>query len=265
MASHMNQHLLAPIACGLALALPAIADVNIESLTDSRFRVLWNGREVVRPSRPGLRRAGGGPREVHDPTTRQLIKVDLGQAGALTLLNRKQQRVLLGPGKLVIRREGEALIYREDFPKTRTWWQVTLSPVEDNGLDVFLEIETSPAYWLSKFRVGLFDLNMTKAVGDNANLRRPKTKDGWSVPVSGDLRIHYPSGPASFVPAIVMQDRQLAMGVCLLGAHTAFRPHYNELNLRQREQTYSVDIDSGWADLSSFGNLYHHRFRTPYL
>ena len=260
----MSRRFFALVTCGLGLAVPAMADVNIEPLKGEQFRVLWNGREVVRPSRPALARFGGGVREVYDPTTRQLVKVDLRQTEALTLLNRKQQRVLLEPGKLTVKKDAESLIYREEFPKTKTWWQVTLSPVQDNGLDVFLEIETSPAYWLSKFRVGLFDLNMTKAVGDNANLRRPKKKGGWPVPVSGNMRVHYPSGPASFVPAIVMQDQQLAMGVCLLGAHTAFRPHYNELNLRQGEQAYSVDIDSGWADLSTFGNLYRHEFRTHY-
>ena len=48
--------MIAFLAAGAALS--CLAEVDIELVGQDKFRVQWNGREVVLPSRPELRKIG---------------------------------------------------------------------------------------------------------------------------------------------------------------------------------------------------------------
>jgi hypothetical protein len=271
----MNKFLLLVI-CSLS-AFVSFAEVKLELLKDNKFKASWNGKEVISESIPALRgNLGPGIRKVFDPVTRtiQEVKMTAAQGRYLDVCNKKRQRVFLGDGKVTVEKKGNSLIYREDFPKASTFWQLTLTPFEENGLEMKLDVQTAENYWLKEFSVDAFDLNIsTDAKADSGQLGGRKDKPGIMVdgvkyhkPIEGNIRINYPSGPGCFVPAAILQDKNLAMGVCLYGAHKVWRPNYGELNLKQDKKLnkYKVNIFTGWGDVTEFSNFYHQKFTKTY-
>lgn len=262
------KYLFVLLSCGLALS--GLAEVKVESLNDGRCRVVWDGREVVSPFRPELRLLGGGAREWFDPNSRKYCKLEVpaAQDGLLVVNNQKGQKVFLGAGKTTTERRDGGVIFREDFPAAATMWQVSILPVEGNGLDLVVEVATSPEYWLGDFDITLLGLNMTNALCDSGAIsswyRKDKTLDSLG-PLNGDISICYPNGPNTFVPAAVLQDSQFAVGVCLLGAHIAMRQDFSELSVTPDKTRGGYWLRLRSSDNPFFGNVYRQsvtkRFR----
>jgi hypothetical protein len=255
----------------LGRPLPCRAEIQVSLLADQRFAVAWNGKAAVLPSLPRLRNVGGGKLSAYNPVTRQFeeVVIPASQGGLLRVLNKKRQQVLLGPGTLHVETKAHGIDYRQEFPQARTRWQVAFEAVDENAFDVTLDIETAPNFWLSAFEVELFDLNLENPTGDTGQLRRlnrnPATGELGPVDLR-DIRINYPDGPGCYVPAAVLQDQRLAMGVCLQGAHQVWRPNYGELGLKANPEgkSYRVRMMSGWGHVTSLGNFYHQAFHKSY-
>jgi len=255
----------------LAWGQPCRAEIKVELLGDQRFTVAWNGKAAVLPSLPQLRNVGGGKLSAYNPVTRQFDEVELpaSQGVFLRVLNKKRQQVLLGQGRLRVEARANGVVYRQEFPQAHTIWQVIVQAVDENAFDLTLDIQTAPNYWLTAFEVEAFDLNLANPTGDTGQLHRlnrnPVTGELGPVDLK-DIRINYPDGPNCYVPAVVLQDKRLAMGVCLLGAHQVWRPNYAELGLKAGKTgaSYLVRMMSGWGHVTSFGNFYQQVFHKSY-
>jgi len=253
-----------------AAAFPCLAEIGIELVGQNKFRVQWHGREVVLPSRPELRRIGGGTREVFDPTARVFRKVEMtaSQSVQFQAVSKQGDPVFLGDGKSTFREEVAGLVYRQDFVNAGAWWQVRLQPVGDNGLDVVLEAEVAPEFWLTALDARIMDLNLDRASADSGHLgqwRRnlPTTKGLLVGPLPGVIRINYPSSNL-LVPAAVLQDSRLAMGICRLGVHDTWRAQFGELILSPKRRKCEVRVTTGWAEAASTKRLYQSRFEQKY-
>ncbi|MDP6111208.1 MAG: hypothetical protein QGG53_05005 [Planctomycetota bacterium] len=264
----MNKPIIALLVA--SAVLPCLADMHIELVGQDKFRVQWNGQTVVLPSRPELRKIGGGTREVFDPTARVFRKVEMtpSQSVQFRAVSKQGDPVFLGDGKASFRKEGAGLVYRQDFANAGAWWQVRFQPVGDNGLDVVLEAEVAPEFWLTTFDARIMDLNLDQATADSGHLGQwrwnlPTTKDLLVGPLPGAIRINYPSNNL-FVPAAVLQDRKLALGICRLGVHDTWRAQYGEMMLSPGNQKYEVRITTGWAHAVSAKRLYQNRFEQKY-
>lgn len=269
---------LTVLTCLIGCCACAWSEIAIERLPDDRFQVRWDGLLVVPPSQPAPVNHGGGPRRFFDPTTREMRQVDVRAGGdAITVYTKRRQQVFLGePGPLQVEARDGGLVYRRAYPSSTTSWALTLTPVDGDGLDVALRVETAPDCWLSNLDLRLFALALDNPSGDSGAIsssgrtgrhdERYRTDAAWLGPVRGEVRLNYPCGPQMFVPAAVLQDRQLAMGVCLLGAHEVWRPDYGELVLKPGAdgKGYTALMTTGWADTDSFGNFYRQRFDKRY-
>ena len=251
----------------LGLVLPAAAEVTFELLPDNQFRALWQGREVVLPCKPELRLVGGGKRQVYDPTSRVTREVDIpaSQGVFFNVISKQGEPVLLGEGTVTVKKEGAGLLYRQSFAQAGAWWQISFQPVEDNGLDLTLEAEVAPEFWLNGFDAKVMDLNLDQATADSGSLgqwRRnlPTTKGLLVGPVPGDVRLNYP-GNNLFVPAAVLQDPQLAVGICRLGVHDVWRAQFGELSLSPKAKRWEVRIATSWAEAISTACFYQNRFQ----
>jgi hypothetical protein len=256
------------LSLGLAVSCPAA--VRVELLAGNQFRVLWQEREVVLPSRPELRNVGGGKRQVYDPTARVFREVDIpaSQGVLFTALNKQGDPILLGEGTLAVTKAGAGCVYRQTFANAGAFWQVTLQPVDENGLDTVIEAEVAPEFWLIGVEMKLLDLSLDKATADYGGLgqwrRNLPTSKGLLVgPVPGDIRINYPSNNL-FVPAAVLQDTKTAVGVCRLGVHDVWRAQFGELSLSPKSGKYEVRVATGWAEAISTACLYQNRFEQHY-
>ncbi len=255
------------IAC---MAVQGMAQVKVEQVDEGKFTVSWNGKAVVLPSKPELRNVGPGKRQVYDPTARVFREVEMtaSQGVLFTVLNKQGEPVFLGDGKLDVRKDGEGVVYRQTFANAGAWWQASFKPVDDNGLDVVVDAEVAPEFWLHDFDVKLMDLNLDKATADSGALgqgrRTMPTSKGLLVgPVPGDIRINYPSNNL-FVPAAVLQDDKLAMGICRLGVHDVWRTQFSELSISPKEKKYEVRTSTGWAEAISTACLYQTRFQQKF-
>ncbi len=253
------------VAMIVCVAAQGMAQVKIEQVDGGKFTVSWNGKVVVPPSKPELRKLGGGAREWFDPNSRKYCKIEVppSQDAFLTIYNKKRQKVFLGESTLKVEAKDGGLVYREAYPAASTVWQTSVMPVGDNGFDVALSIETTSEYWLSDFDLSLLDLNFDNATCDSGAVptwhRPAKTLDSLG-PLKGNISICYPNGPNCFVPAAVMQDARLAMGVCLLGAHTSILQDYSELSIvpDKDKKNYRVGLRS--SENPFFGRIYQHNF-----
>jgi hypothetical protein len=254
------------------LAVSCPAAVRVDVLDGNRFRVLWQDREVVQPSRPELRHVGGGKRQVYDPTTRICREVDVPAAQGVffNVLNKEGQSVLLGDGAVSVKAAGSGCTYRQTFANAGAFWQLDLQPVDENGLDLVLTAEVAPEFWLTGLDLKLFDLDLglENATADSGWLgqsRRnlPTTKGTLVGPLTGEVRINYPSNNL-FVPAAVLQDAQMALGICRLGVHDVWRAQFGELTLSPKAKRCEVRITTGWAEAISTACLYQNRFEQHY-
>jgi len=254
----------------VGMAWSCLAEVKIVSDDSNKFQVLWNGNEVVLPSKPALRNIGGGKRQFFDPVTRVFREVEVAasQGVFFNALNKQGEPVFLGEGKLNVAKDGEGVIYRQTFANADAWWQIKFQPIDDNGLDVELEAEVAPEFWLTGFDIKIMDLNLSKATADSGGLgqgrRNMPTSKGLLVgPVPGDIRINYPSNNL-FVPAAVLQDEKYAMGICRLGVHDVWRAQFGELTISPKDKKYEVRACTGWAEAISTASLYQNSFKQKY-
>lgn len=252
---------------GLLAALPSLAGVTLELLPDQRVQAQWNSQQLLAPAKPELRRTGGGKQEWFDPNTRiyQQVEVPAAQAaGVLTIRNRQRQPVLLGAGKLTAETRDGAVLYRMDYPAADTNWTLRLVPVEDDGLDLYFAVETAPEFWLVDFDVALADLALpATAARDSGAIsqwyRKAKTLDSLG-PLSGDLSIAYPNGPNSFVPAAVLQDERLAVGVALLDAQREMSTDHSDLSIAPNPGGKTHKLRLRLGENPFFATAYRHRF-----
>ncbi len=257
----------------LALLLTAFAvaaDVKIEELANRRFRVLWNGKAVILPGSPRLANRGGGTAEFYDPTVQQMRKMEISpEEAALRVLNKHRDRVALGkPVSSFALKDGK-LTCLEKYPNADAFWKVELVPVEGDGLDVTLEVGVSPNFWIEGFNFDLFRLAIPNGVADSGQLRSRiarQPRPEFPPPVSGNVTIVYPHGPECYVPAAVIQGDGVACGVAQLDVHNVWRHDISRLDLvpNAARTTYSVSLEAGWANYSSFGNFYRHAFKAHY-
>jgi len=258
------------ILIGLLTVTTGFTEVKIEQVDGNNFCVKWDGKSVVLPSLPKLRQIGGGRRQVFDPTARVFREIVMtpSQSVLFKVVNKQGEQVFLGNGKLSVKKNSNALIYRQTFANAGAWWQVTLQTIDQNGFDVLVEAEVAPEYNLTAFDMKLMDLNLSKATADYGGLgqwRRnlPTSKGLYVGPVPGDIRINYPSNNL-FVPAAVLQDEKFAMGICRLGVHNEWRTQFGELTISPKKETYELRISTGWAEAISTECLYQHKFRQQY-
>lgn len=262
--------LLLCLLCTVCLSAVARAGVEVQPLPGNQFILRWNGKDVTLAGKPELRRLGAGAREWFDPNSRKYVKIDTpaGQDGFLTVLNKARQKVFLGEPKVTLTTAaGKGIVYRTDYPAARTWWQVTVTPVEDNGFDLALEVGTAPMYWLADFDINLLTLNLDGALIDSGAVPswfRPQKSLAALGPLKGDISICYPNGPNCFVPAGIMQDKNFALGLCLLGAHEQMLTDHSELSVRSAGagKGYSISLRS--AENPFYGRRFEQHFSKRY-
>ena len=254
----------------LVLAGSAQAEVKLEPVGGDRFRVLWDGKEVVRPSKPELRLIGPGKRQFFDPTARVFrdVEVTASQGVLFNVSNKRGEPVFLGEGTLTVKPDGAGLVCRQAFANAGATWQLKLQPVGDNGLDLELEANVAPEFRLTALDVKMLDLHLKQATADFGGLgqwRRnlPTTKGLLMGPVPGAIRLQYPSNNM-FVPAAVLQDDTYAIGVCRLGVHDVWRAQYGELTLTPQDASYEVRASTGWAEAVSAASFYEQQFKQKY-
>ena len=254
----------------IVLAGSALAEVKVETVGGDRFRVLWDNKEVVPPSKPELRRIGPGKRQFFDPTSRVFRDVEVtdSQGVLFNVTNKRGEPVFLGDGVVTIKPDGAGLVCRQTFANAGAVWQLKLQPVGNNGLDIELLAEVAPEFRLTGFDVKMMDLNLKQATADFGGLgqwRRnlPTTKGLLMGPVPGAIRLQYPSNNM-FVPAAVLQDDTYAVGVCRLGVHDVWRAQYGELTLTPQDASYEVRASTGWAEAVSTASFYEQQFKQKY-
>ncbi len=253
------------------LALPVCGQVTVSLTADGAVTASWRGRLVVLPSQPALRRLGGASRFRFDPVSRQARTVALpaAQDVYLNVYNSRNEQVYLGEPHLKVEKRGGGVMYREDYPTAGTSWEVALLPVEDNGLDLFVRVETDPEFRLGAFDLNLLDLNFARAALDCGAISSwARAKRVWDDPgpyTREDLSISYPDGSGCYVPVAAMQDANLALGVSLLGAHRSLLPQYGcslQISPVGEKKCYHVNLRS--VDNPFFGNVYHQRIAKQY-
>lgn len=255
----------------LCIGLSCLAEVKVVlDDNNNKFQVMWNGNEVVLPSKPALRNIGGGKRQFFDPVARVFreVEVPASQGVFFNASNKQGEPVFLGEGTLTAKKDGDCVIYRQAFASAGAWWQMRFQPVEDNGLDILLEAEVAPEFWLTGFDAKIMDLNLDKGAADYGGLgqwRRnlPTSKGLLLGPVPGDIRINFP-GNNNFVPAAVLQDDKYAMGICRLGVHDVWRAQFGELSILPKDKRYELRASTGWAEAISTSSLYQNRIQYKY-
>ena len=252
------------------LGAQAQAAVEVALLRNNLFQVLWKDEEIVAPSRPELRKTGGGRREVFDPTTREFraIEMSASQGVLFTVVNKRGEPVFLGDGTMTSREVGDGVEFREEFANAGASWELRVHPVDSNGLDVVVAAQVDPEYWLTAFDAKLMDLNLGDATVDSGWLgqgRRnlPTTKGLLMGPIPGDLRIQYPANNV-FAPAAVLQDSARAIGICRLDVHNLWRAPYGELLVGGAGKSREVRVTTGWAEATSTSSLYQHDYTVHY-
>ncbi len=254
----------------ICFAAACLAEVKVEAVGGDGFRVLWDGKEVVLPSRPALRLTGPGKRPFFDPTARVFreVEVTASQGVLFTVTNKRGEPVFLGEGVVSVTVENGLLVFRQTFAHAGAAWRLSLRPVGENGLDLALEATVDPAFRLTAFDAKILDLNLKCATADSGSLgqwRRnlPTTQGLLMGPLPGAVRINYPSNNL-FVPAAVLQDERFAVGLCRLGVHDVWRAPFGELTLTPQEASYELRIASGWAEAVSLACLYQNAFKQNY-
>lgn len=260
----MNKHLLAWVAAGLAGVCGA--EVKVELAGSDAFRVLWDGQEVVLPSKPELRLVGPGKRSFFDPSARVFreVEVTASQGVLFSVSNKQGEPVFLGEGALSVQKDGGGIVYSQVFAQAGACWRLEVRPVGENGLDLTLEAQVAPEFRLTAFDLKIADLNLRGATADSGWLgqgRRnlPTTKGTLMGPVPGAVRLNYPSNNL-FVPAAVFQDANFAMGICRLGVHDVWRAQFGELTVTPQDKGYELRASTGWAEAVSAASFYETRF-----
>ncbi len=254
----------------IGLTCTGLAEVKVELLDNNRFEVKWNGNTVVLPSRPELRKTGGGKRQFFDPVSRTFREVEMtaSQGVMFNAISKQGEPVFLGNAELTVKKDGNGLTYRQDFANAGAWWQIRFQSVDDNGLDVTVDAEVAPEFWLHDFDAKIMDINLEKATADYGGLgsgrRNLPTSKGLLVgPVPGDIRINYPSNNM-FVPAAVMQDDKFAIGICRIGVHDVWRAPFGELNIMPKNKKCEVRALTGWAEAVSAACFYQNHIQYHY-
>ncbi len=267
MLTSLRRGLLIALWLGCGGSVPA--GISVQRSDDDHCRITWNDHEIVSSFSPHLRRLGGGTREWYDPNSRQYstVVVPPSQDGFLTIYNGKREKVLLGAPVVTVEEQDGGVRFRHNYPAASVTWQVSIMAVGDNGFDVSVAIESTPQYWIGVFDIRLLVLNLNRALCDSghiANWQRPsKSLDGVG-PLRGDIRIVYPNGPNSFVPVGVMQDDQVALGVCLLGAHTSLLQDCSELSITPENDNALYRVGLRSSENPFYGRMYQHEFNKRY-
>ncbi|MFA6293867.1 MAG: hypothetical protein WC637_18910 [Victivallales bacterium] len=247
------------------MSWPCMAEIKVEMRSDDNCAVVWNGKNVTLPSKPALRSFGGGAREWFDPNSRKYCKIEANasQNTALSIVNSRRQNVFLGDARAKVEMKDGGVVYRNDYPSTSTYWQCSIMPVDASAFDVRIEIGCSPEYWLSNFEISLLKLDFNNATCNSGSItswsHKSKTPESLG-PLDGNISICYPNGPNCFVPAAVIQDSRLAMGICLLGAHRSILQDYSELSVipDKNGKCYNVGLRS--SENPFFGRIYTNMF-----
>jgi hypothetical protein len=266
------------IIVGALLACTSFAEVKVELLKDGKFKVDWNGKEIVKPSRPEVDKAVFGKNrkrtaKIFDPTANTEREVNLSESNLpkLVIFNDVNQRLLLGDGKeLKVEKTVNGVKYLKEYPESETSWAINIESSGEDSFDVTLDIQTSPANRLVNFGLNLFNLNLNNASGDSGDIgHRQKNLEisKWFGAIK-NLWIGYPAGKYGYVPAGVLQDKDTAMGVCLLDTHKGFHPCYVSMRVqppRNQQTPYNVSVTGDWDGLRQLSDYYiqkyHKRFR----
>lgn len=259
--------------------------VKLELLEDGFFKAIWKDKEVISKSKPQLMidKSKDLIWDENSKTWRQIskswspvdrqeheISIEVVKQPMLIVRDRLNRVIPLGKSKFnVVQAETGALVYTEEFAESETEWALKIEPVNDNSLDIIFEVKTNPLARFTDYGIDLFNMNLKDAKGDFGKLRarkKFKAPSGKYYFLPYDyLWIAYQAGTHGYVPAGVLQDGHLALGVCELGFHKNYRSYYSALNVKKNSNNgYDVSLDSRWSGKKMLEEFYIQSYKKHY-